>query len=532
VDTSCGYLIDVTSIEPGVAPSVRRDATQPPYDGEDDALVAVQNDTTSQLDSIHIGVAGSRDKLMNFDGDGLCSEKISPKPAECPFGPGLSNPFDYQGPDTEILPESGDAGEVFFPEPLQPGQSTYFSLEAAPNQPIAAGALNDTISTTLTNSETGESGTALSAPGPVAMTDRATINGADAATAAGTVQYSLYSDASCTKLVERLGPKNVAAGGVAEPSNPSSVGLAADATYYWQVTYSGDGRNSPNESACGTETMTFGTPPELARPSITTRLSGGAQTGAHIEVGEGTPVTDTALITAPGGAPVSGRVTYAAYASPHCTGTPVTGLGTGGATTGDGPSTNAVTLPAGTYYFQAFYSGSATLQPATTPCGSEVLTVVALTQPIITGPPPPSSTGSHSGPAAFILTARVSDRSGRIVIVTELPGTGSARAIAVISSGAPRAASKARCARVKGRRRCVSSLPSYGASSLAVPAAGTYTLVINPASAVQRTLRLGRTLRLVLTLTFQSRAGGPPVTRILDLVARIRTPRHDSRRRA
>ncbi len=385
-DSTCEYLIDVTSTDPSVPPTVVRDSTQRPYDGTDDATVAFQNDTAFPLESVHVGVLESGDHEFAFDGDGLCSEAVSPKPTECPFGPSLGDPFDYLGPDTAVAIESADAGTVFFPTPLRPGQYTYITLEAAPNQAVVAGQLNDIVSTVLTNTETLENGDALVAPSPVSIRDQATIKGPNAAEATGTVEYVVYSDPNCRNLVERLGTKQVKSG-IAGASDPSSGELQSNLTYYWLVRYSGDGHNSPNTSACGSETMTFGTPPSPPQPAITTVLSGGGQMGTHITVTEGTAVTDTAIITSPHGQPVTGRVTYAAYASAQCTGRAVAGLG-GGVTTGTGPSTNAVTLEVGKYYFQAFYSGSSALKSASTLCGDEVLTVVP------NRPLPPAAQGS------------------------------------------------------------------------------------------------------------------------------------------
>ena len=529
-DTSCGYLIDVTSTNPAAPPTVKQDSTQPPFDKAvhpDDVLVAVQNDTASQLQRIRIGVRGSHERLMAFDGDGLCT--ASPRPEGCPFGPSLADPFSYQGPDTELVAESGEAGEVVFPAPLEPGQYTYFSLEAEPKQAIVAGALNDVVKTTLTNTQKPEEkGTALKAEQPVPVTDRATITGENAATAGGTVEYVLYYDAACTKVVEKLGSKKVQPGGIAEESDPSSATLSPNATYYWQATYSGDAHNSPNKSACGGETMTFGRPPEKEASSITTKLSGGGVSGPKIEVGEGTPVTDTAFISAHGGGPVTGRLTYAAYARSDCSGTPVAGLGSGGATTGVGPSTNPVKLPAGTYYFQAFYSGSETLQPASTPCGSEVLVVVAAPAQVTgTGPPPPSSSLLRPPLDAFTLTAFVGERTGRIVIVTHLPEGGEVKASGVVVNPTPKAAGKARCAHTRGRHKCAKSTrTAFGASSLTVFAAGTYALVIRPANPLLQALRRGHRLEVLVAVTFRSFAGGTPVTHVLRLLVRIRRPTH------
>jgi hypothetical protein len=273
LDSGCEYVIDVTSANPAVPPNVVKDPAQPFFDGEDDVTVGVQNDSPVKLEKIHIGVPLSGDKLFALDGDGLCWTALKgEKPLGCPFDPHNT----YAGPDTEVRPESGcnpptslagcDAGTVTFPTPLGPGQYTYLSLESPPqNASLVAGAVNDTVSTTLTNLQTHESGVALAAAEPAAITDRATVNGLHGAEATGTVEYIVYSDPSCTKVAEMLGTKNVA-GGMAEPSEPSSTNLPTNATYFLVAKYSGDVHNSPNSSGCGSETMSFGAPPPLTVP--------------------------------------------------------------------------------------------------------------------------------------------------------------------------------------------------------------------------------------------------------------------------
>jgi hypothetical protein len=530
-DSTCEYLIDVTSSDPAVRPTVVQDATQHLYDGEDDVTVGVQNDTEAPLASIHVGVVGSADHLFAFDGDGLCSSVVSPKPAECPFNPSVS----YDGPDTVLTPETPDAGTVSFPTPLEPGQYTYFTLEAAPTQGIVAGEVNDVVSTTLRNTQTGEEGAALTAVNPVAVTDRATIQGVHGAEATGTVEYVLYSDPNCRKQVESLGKKNVGAAGVAEVSNPSSALLATNATYYWLAKYTptpGDKHNSPNWSGCGTETMTFGAPPPLPQPSITTVLSGGGQLGSHIAVAEGTPVTDTAIITAPGGQPVSGRVTYAAYANASCTGKQIAGLGNGGPTKGNGPATNPVVLGAGTYYFQAFYSGSESLRRASTQCGEEVLSVLPRPPLVLkssTPVPPASPRGEFK-----LLAFQVNEKNGQIVLTVQLPAAGTATADGVVKQGAsvarvgsPAAAAghKKRCRHgfITQRGRCTSNAPVlYGAASLTSARGGIYRIVMTPTWRVLAALKKGRKLDVTLTTTFQDRFGGAPVTRLAHALVRIK----------
>jgi hypothetical protein len=536
-NSTCEYLIDVTGGNPAV--TVLRDPAARWYDGADDVTVAVQNDSEGLVESVHVGVPASGDGLFAFDGDGLCAEGIKPKPSECAFGPSLADPYDYQGPDTSFAIESADAGTVFFNTPLQPGQYTYFTLEAAPTQAVAAGEVNDVVDTTLTNAAAKEEGTALTTFSPVSITDRATIKGPYAAEAKGSVEYLVYSDPKCEQKVEALGAKKVE-GGVAEASEPSNpANYALNATYYWVARYSGFGHNSPTRSACGGETMTFGAPPALPQPSITTVLSGEGQLGSHITVKEGTAVSDTAIITPPSGQQVTGRVTYVAYADSQCAGKGVTGLGLGGATTGYGPASNAVTLGAGKYYFQAFYSGSATLKSAATPCGEEVLTVLGRSAPPPkNSPPPPAPRGGFK----FLRGLHVNESNGQIAITVQLPAAGMVTADAVLKQGASRASArrdgahgakkKRRCGRglVRQHDRCTSSVPVlYGAASLTSSTAGLTTITIKPTKRALQALGRGKPLYVTVTVTFQASSGGSPITQTESVLVRISKPKHKRR---
>jgi hypothetical protein len=527
LDSTCEYLIDVKS---KTEIKIKQDNTQTFYDGGDDVTVGIQNDSASPISSIHLGVNGSGDFIFGLDGDGLCSEGIAPKPEGCPFGPpgNFESPFDYYGPDTVLTADAGsfDSGTLAFNTELQPGQYTYFTLEAPPTgTAVSAGEVNDVVSTELRNTKTGELGAAITAPAPVGVTDTATIKGLKAEKANGKITYRVYSDPNCTKEVKEAGGTKTVVGGIAGPSNEVGTGLATNATYYWVATYAGDTEgNSPAESPCGAETMTFGTPIPPPQPSITTVLAGGGQAGTHITVPEGIAVTDTVVITPPGGQPVSGKVSYAVYNNAACIGKPITGVGGGGRTTGTGPSTNAVTLAVGTYYFQAFYSGNGVLNRAATPCGAEVLTVVAK------APPPPNSQFTSVG------RPQINERNGQITVVGQFPAKGTATANGVVQQGATLArverliAEAARgkskkCKRgfVKKRKKCVSNAPVlYGVSSITIPTPGTYAIVIKPTPRVLKALKAGKRLNVTVSTTFQNAAGGLPVTHVQSVFAKIK----------
>ena len=318
---------------------------------------------------------------------------------EEPLASGVENGYSYWGPDAELFGESDEAGTVTFPEPLQPGQYTYFSLESLEsNATVYAG--SDLIETTL--SGPGQEGQHITLASPAPVTDSATLKGEHASEApvGKKVLYRLYSDPACTKEINAKGePKAggkpaggepaITSTGVLPESSPVGSELPTNAVYYWRAEYEGDGvGNELVVEPCGDETMTFGTPPARAGATVSTTLKGsGGQSGASITVNDGQSVNDTASVTF-GGAAQGGRVTYYVFSDSECTlQVPGAKLGSSASTSGAyGPSA-AVTLPDGTYYFEAIYSGSGTIAPARSACGSEVLAVV--TPPLPPPPPPP-----------------------------------------------------------------------------------------------------------------------------------------------
>ncbi|TDQ00653.1 RHS repeat-associated protein [Labedaea rhizosphaerae] len=119
LDTSCGVLIQVADGQT----NIYNDASQGPYDGADDTLTGVVNNSSRPVSSLQLS---SNTDLFGFDGDGLCT--VSPQPDGCPLGV-----TGYEGPNTSFSNVSADAtgGVVNFTTPLQPGETAYFSLEEA-----------------------------------------------------------------------------------------------------------------------------------------------------------------------------------------------------------------------------------------------------------------------------------------------------------------------------------------------------------------------------------------------------------------
>jgi hypothetical protein len=554
LDTTCQFLVDVTNS----GTSVLQDTSQGFYDGGDDVTVAIQNDSSTPLGSVHLGVAGSGDDAFGLDGDGLCNPGSGPSPDGCPFGPpgNNSSPFDYYGPDTTFAidpftePATPDSGTIDFTTPLQPGQYTYISLEAPPiaTPYLAAGNVNDAVTSSLTDTGNPEiTGAVIAMPAPADVTDQATLVGPNAAFApvGAKVIYRVYSNPLCTTQVGEKSEVTIAAEGTLPPSGPIGAALANNAKYYWTVEYAGNEGAHPNTktiSACGNEVMTFGTPPSLPVPAVTTVLTGGGQAGTKITVPTGTAVTDNATVTPPSGQAVSGRLSYEVYTDPTCLPfTQVKGAGEG-LTSGSGPASNALTLPSGTYYYQASYSGNGVLAPAVSPCGSEVLTVAAPTPP---PPPPPSSLFFPVGNPQF------NTRTGQIVVIAQFPAPGTATSTGVVQQGATLAraqeaalirealaeaarhkSKKCRRGFVKKGKKCLNNAPVvFGTTVQTIPAPGTYSIVINPTSKALAALKAGKKLNVVITTTFQNRAGGAPTAHLQSVFVKLKPKKHSHHRR-
>jgi hypothetical protein len=104
-------------------------------------------------------------------------------------------------------------------------------------------------------------GTTLTIPaGTLGETDRATVTGTNAASATGTVSYSLYSSSSCASATRVSSSSAAVTSGVAAPSEVTAA--LPPGAYYWEASYSGDANNLPSSSACGSEVLTVAGPPK------------------------------------------------------------------------------------------------------------------------------------------------------------------------------------------------------------------------------------------------------------------------------
>lgn len=116
-----------------------------PYDGSDDALVGVVNNSGASLSSLRLSAVGSG--LFGFESDGICDGTYT---LTCDTAHGFNFPTGYmttgyEGPNTFFsnISTDTDSGTVNFMTALTNGGSTYFSLENTP-QTLAADSLGGT----------------------------------------------------------------------------------------------------------------------------------------------------------------------------------------------------------------------------------------------------------------------------------------------------------------------------------------------------------------------------------------------------
>ncbi|MES2007138.1 MAG: hypothetical protein V4436_03445 [Patescibacteria group bacterium] len=217
--------------------------------------------------------------------------------------------------------------------------------------------VNRLSSSVTTDVHDANHGVILSAPIGATVHDKATVTGSGP-TPTGTVSFSLYGNPSCTGATTT---ETVAlAAGVAETSGTV---LGASGLSY-KAFYSGDATYLPSVGACEPLNAT------KFSPTIATVLSAIATT-------TGAFVNDTATLTG-ASATAGGSVTYSVFTNSSCT-TGKRDAGTKIVTNHIVPNSDSLQFnSAGTFYWQAVYSGDAANNAATSTCTEEILTV---TQP-------------------------------------------------------------------------------------------------------------------------------------------------------
>lgn len=181
--TGCGVIITIPPSGPATITVPA--GTGNPYDGDEDTLVGIVNNSGAPISSITLT---STANIFAFDGDGPCdyAQFISPalgSTADClnyPAGvpnntnPG-ADPYDYQGPDNTFSNYASlTSGTVNFVTPLPNGGSTWFALEGTPSS-VSVVTVSYTLAVTLTGMGAGTvtdtSNTSSPPPTPIDCTE-------------------------------------------------------------------------------------------------------------------------------------------------------------------------------------------------------------------------------------------------------------------------------------------------------------------------------------------------------------------------
>ena len=266
-----------------------------------------------------------------------------------------------------------------------------------------AGACNDDGENDTVNKLTPAIATQASAAVTIGgtITDTATVSGGSSPT--GTVTFVVYGPADTTCANGTVVGSPVALSGGTATS--AAYTTTAVGTYHWIATYNGDANNNAVGGHCGDANESVVVNPTT--PSITTSLVSGTKTGAAIGVTIGSSVHDTSILSS-ATADAGGTVHYQVFSDSNCQ-TLASDAGTIAVVNAVPGDSNAVVFDhAGTFYWQADYSGDAKNGKASSACNLETVTVAANAPSISTT----LQSGNQSGATITVLFgSSVSDQA-------------------------------------------------------------------------------------------------------------------------
>ena len=226
--TGCGLLIILNSN--GTA--TIKDSGQKPYDGNDDSLVGVLNNTGYAISSM--ALSSSLD-IFGFDGDGICSNSY--KGGWKVGGSAVTNSCAYEstgyaGPNISYSGISSDkkSGTVNFAGGLSAGGSLMFSLE----NKLSGSNFRIPVLSGFTTAPTPGSLTYGSS-----LVDQATLTGDQAGgTPVGAITFWACHAASCTSGGAQVGsPVTVSGSGVTATASSSSFTPDAVGTWCFRAVF-------------------------------------------------------------------------------------------------------------------------------------------------------------------------------------------------------------------------------------------------------------------------------------------------------
>jgi hypothetical protein len=266
-------------------------------------------------------------------------------------------------------------------------QATYngnanYSSKTSPCEPFKVSKATPGLSTTVKNGSGNTVDNTNPAPLGTPVHDTATLSGQVGSfsfNGTATVTYAFFKNNSCAGTPFSTENVTVAANGTV-PDSAAQTLAAGD--YSYQATYNGNANYSSKTSPCEPFKVS------KATPGLTTTVkdgSGNTVDDTH-RVAAGTAVHDTATLSGQVGTfsfNGTATVTYSFFTSHDCTGTPAGTQTVTVAANGSVPDSSPQTLAAGSYSYQATYSGNANYDPKTSAC--EPFIVVTPSSPFTPG---------------------------------------------------------------------------------------------------------------------------------------------------
>ena len=261
------------------------------------------------------------------------------------------------------------AGSYSFRAIFTSGDSN-FGASTSVCEPLTISAGTTVTATVIKNAAGGATVTGALPLGS-SVFDTATVTPTPAGfTPTGSVAYTFFSNGTCDGTGTAAGGGALVAG---LPPNSNTEGPLAAGSYGLEAVYSGDANYAGSTSVCEPLTISAGT--TVTATVIKNAVGGATVTGA---LPLGSSVFDTATVTpTPTGTGFTptGSVAYTFFTSVDCT-TGGTAAGGGALVAGLPPNSNTEgPLAAGSYSFQAIYSGDANVGGSTSVC--EPLTISA-----------------------------------------------------------------------------------------------------------------------------------------------------------
>jgi len=263
-------------------------------------------------------------------------------------------------------------------------------------EPLTVNKASPTIATTL-------SATTITVGGSV--TDSSTLS--NFYQAGGTVTYEFFTGSTCVGTATTVGSPVTVTNGVVP--NSASQAFNSAGSFSWNAVYSGDANNNGATSPCEPLTVNKATPGLTTAVSPSTSVTIGGSVNDQATLAGGFPSTG-----------VTGTVTYNFFSNGACTPpatSQVVNIGAGNSVPASSPTTPAT---AGSYSFNAVYSGDANNNGVTSACEPFTVndfTLTAATTSITV------SVGSSSAPDLLTMTS-LGGFTGSITLSTNTLPTG------------------------------------------------------------------------------------------------------------